>query len=104
MLKAEKAGSDSGNDSDEDNLENFMPWIKANGALQDFVTEKLEWFDVQTEPSDLVLFDEFIPHYSEQNNSNNTRKGFYLTYIPLKATSTRIAYYSTTDKVNFYQK
>ena len=81
-----------------------MPWIKANGALQDFVTEKLEWLDVETEPSDLVLFDEFIPHYSEQNKSEKTRKGFYLTYIPLNATSTREAYYSTTDKINFHRK
>ena len=78
-----------------------MPWIKANGALEDYVVEKLEWLNVETEAKDLILFDEFIPHYSEQNKSDKTRKGFYLTYIPLKATSTHKAYYSSTDKRDF---
>ena len=103
-LKDQKVETDIDHDFADENSENFIPWVKANGALQDFVTEKFEWFDVETEPADLVLFDEFIPHYSEQNKSDMTRKGFYLTYIPLKATTTRKAYYSTTDKASFYPK
>ena len=76
-------------------------FLQKLNKFKDCVTEKLQWTNVETMPTDLVVFDEYIPHYSEQNLSERTRKGFYLTYIPLKSTTTHDAYYKTTAKSLF---
>ena len=79
----------------------YLPWVDASGALLECVTEKLVWTDVETAPNDLLVFDEYIPHTSGRNDSNRTRKSFYLTYIPLRFTATHDAYYKTTAREMF---
>ena len=51
-----------------------------NGDIVDEVNNLLEWQIVETRPGDLVVFDAFVPHYSEPNTSNKNRRILLLTF------------------------
>tara|TARA_R110000824_G_scaffold260806_1_gene449453 strand:+ start:369 stop:1118 length:750 start_codon:yes stop_codon:yes gene_type:complete len=42
--------------------------------------DKFEWKHVETTPRDLVIFNSFIPHRSESNMTENSRRIFYFTF------------------------
>ncbi len=44
------------------------------------IDEKLEWNFVETNPNDIVIFNSFVPHKSNKNNSSKSRRIMYLTY------------------------
>ena len=53
---------------------------KKGGCIPPELEKKLEWEYVESTPSDLLIFDSFIPHRSDNNNSKNSRSIFYFTY------------------------
>ncbi|MFO1090338.1 MAG: phytanoyl-CoA dioxygenase family protein [Hyphomicrobiales bacterium] len=51
----------------------------ANGDLVPEVAHHMRWRPVATTPADLVLFDSFVPHYSEANASQASRRAMFIT-------------------------
>ena len=45
---------------------------------------QLKWDYLESTPSDLLIFDSFIPHRSDKNNSQSSRSIFYFTYNKLE--------------------
>jgi 2-aminoethylphosphonate dioxygenase len=52
------------------------------GDIREDIAEHLVWAPVQLTPLDLVLFDSFVPHRSDCNNSNAPRRAIFITYCP----------------------
>lgn len=50
------------------------------GEITDEIDKTLDWKYVETTPSDLVIFNSFVPHKSEKNISENSRRIMYLTF------------------------
>ena len=53
------------------------PW---NGDVREDVSDRLTWIDVETNPSDLVVFDSFVPHKSAANRTDASRRAMFLTF------------------------
>lgn len=74
----------------------ILPYVvggSAHGAIQDAYVEKIEWLPLLTEPGDLVLFTSYIPHYSEPNRSQDSRRAMFLTYNKAQEGEHRVNYY-----------
>ena len=50
------------------------------GEIEDIIDMELDWKYVESTPSDLIIFDSFVPHKSDKNNSNESRRLMYLTF------------------------
>jgi 2-aminoethylphosphonate dioxygenase len=50
------------------------------GEITDKIDETLDWTYVETTPADLVIFNSFVPHKSDKNISENSRRIMYLTF------------------------
>jgi 2-aminoethylphosphonate dioxygenase len=59
---------------------------------KEFIT-KLDWKGMHTTPRDLVLFNAFLPHYSNKNMSNNSRRAIFITYNKLTEGVHKDTYY-----------
>lgn len=73
-----------------------LPYItggKAHGSIQPEYYEDIEWLALTTSPRDLVIFNSFLPHYSEANKSNMSRRAFFLTHNRLKDGEHRKTYF-----------
>ena len=51
-----------------------------NGTINREIVDNLNWKPILVSPADLVVFDSYVPHRSEKNTSNSTRRVFYFTY------------------------
>ena len=51
-----------------------------SGKISQEIENKLKWEKIETTPRDLVIFDSFVPHRSDKNYTNNSRRIFYFTY------------------------
>lgn len=65
----------------------------SHGAIEPKYSEKISWLALETSPRDLVLFNSFIPHYSEPNRSKGPRRAMFLTNNKLRDGDHRRAYY-----------
>jgi ectoine hydroxylase-related dioxygenase (phytanoyl-CoA dioxygenase family) len=75
-----------------------LPYIKGgemNGSIEPAYLTHVNWLLLETEPTDLVLFDSYIPHYSEANGSLSSRRAFFITHNLLSEGDQRVSYYST---------
>ena len=65
--------------------------------MSPFIPKKLEkYFDfkkIHADAGDLILFDWKCVHRSADNESNNARPGFYLTYADSEDEDIRFKYY-----------
>lgn len=52
--------------------------------LPEDVVKTLKWEIEETETGDGILFDSYVPHFSEANNSNEDRKIVFVTYNSFK--------------------
>ncbi len=50
------------------------------GQLTNDVINKLNWEHIETTPRDILIFDSYIPHRSDDNNTNDSRRIMYFTY------------------------
>ena len=57
------------------------------------VEDALEWIKIPTEPGDVILFTERLPHRSAANASRQTRRVVYGVYNPQSEGDLRDAYY-----------
>lgn len=68
---------------------------KSNGNILEEYSDRMEWMCLNTEPSELVIFSSFVPHYSEVNDSNKPRRAMFLTYNRQAEGLQRDKYYHT---------
>lgn len=75
-----------------------LPYVqggKNHGSIQPAYVEKIDWVPLKTAPGDLVIFDSFLPHYSEPNLSTSSRRAMFFTHNRLREGEHRGAYYHT---------
>jgi len=73
-----------------------LPYVEGgslHGSIQPQYVEKIEWLTLDVSPGDLVIFDSYLPHYSEPNESNHSRRAMFFTYSKLSDGEYRQAYY-----------
>ncbi len=70
-----------------------------DGTVDPEFAKTLNWEYVETEPGDIVLFDSYIPHMSDANESNRPRRALYITYNRASEGSYRDEYYKTKRDV-----
>lgn len=73
-----------------------LPYVvggKEHGSIQPEYSAKIKWVALETSPRDLVLFDSYVPHYSEPNQSKASRRAMFLTHNRLREGEHRQAYY-----------
>jgi len=54
-----------------------------NGCISENIANSLDWKYVESTSKDLLIFDSFIPHKSDKNNSSKSRSIFYFTFNKL---------------------
>lgn len=64
-----------------------------NGCIDSNLVDNFNWEHVLVKPSDMVIFNSFVPHRSDKNMSNNTRRVFYFTFNYLEDGSFYDAYF-----------
>lgn len=62
------------------------------------VEDSLDWVPIETEPGDVILFTERLPHRSAMNSSPNRRRILYGVYNPLSQGDKREKYYTNKRK------
>lgn len=73
-----------------------LPYLKGgvqHGSIEKKYSDQLEWFPIEAEPGDVIFFDSYLPHYSEENKSNDSRRAMFFTHNPLREGDHRLAYY-----------
>lgn len=55
-----------------------------NGDLVDEIQGSLSWSPVEAQPGDVVIFDSFVPHYSDVNNTKWPRRALFFTFNKAK--------------------
>jgi ectoine hydroxylase-related dioxygenase (phytanoyl-CoA dioxygenase family) len=71
-----------------------------HGDIVPDVVKQLEWSPIETDISDVVLFDSFVPHYSDINRSQHPRRAMFITMSRSKEGSHYDVYYQ--EKRNNY--
>ena len=51
-----------------------------HGAIKQTITDQLNWQPIPAKRGDLVIFDSYVPHYSDKNNSANARRAMFFTF------------------------
>lgn len=62
------------------------------------VEDELDWIQIETEPGDVILFTERLPHRSKSNQSKGGRRILYGVYNPATLGDKREAYYTAKRK------
>jgi ectoine hydroxylase-related dioxygenase (phytanoyl-CoA dioxygenase family) len=65
-----------------------------HGDLAEEIAKHVVWSEVETDPSDLVVFDSFIPHCSKPNMSEAQRRAIFVTFNKLREGSWYDRYYA----------
>jgi len=73
-----------------------LPYIEGgsnHGSIQPEYVEKIDWLPIIASPGDLVIFDSFLPHFSEPNKSERSRRAMFFTLNRLKEGDFNKTYY-----------
>nr|WP_292490938.1 phytanoyl-CoA dioxygenase family protein [Mesorhizobium sp.] len=54
--------------------------MDADGVIDPEVAERFSWEPVVWNASDIFIFDDYAPHYSQPNKSNCSRRTLYLVF------------------------
>ena len=57
--------------------------INNNGCISKEIEKTFDWLHIETTSSDLLIFDSYIPHRSDTNNTTESRSIFYFTFNKL---------------------
>jgi 2-aminoethylphosphonate dioxygenase len=68
---------------------------KNNGDIKSGIAANFRWEIIRANISDIFLFDAFVPHRSQKNNSKNRRRMFFFTFNPEAAGDFYEEYYVT---------
>lgn len=65
-----------------------------DGSIAASIAQQLQWTPIECQPADVILFDSYLPHYSEPNRTQGARRAFFITYNKMsEGGSMRDAYY-----------
>lgn len=53
---------------------------EADGSIDKKISDGFQWHYAECNPGDILLFDSYLPHYSEPNRSDKSRRALYITY------------------------
>ncbi|KTD23532.1 phytanoyl-CoA dioxygenase [Legionella lansingensis] len=53
---------------------------EADGSIQQKIAATLKWSPIECKSGDIILFDSYLPHYSEPNHSNHPRRAIFITF------------------------
>jgi 2-aminoethylphosphonate dioxygenase len=70
-----------------------------SGVIAPEVDATMKYQHVIVSPGDVVLFDSYLPHRSDENTTNTWRRLAYLTYNPSSEGNHREAYYKAKAAV-----
>lgn len=51
-----------------------------HGNIRRELSEKIRWKEVLASPGDVIVFDSYVPHYSEKNRSTDSRRAMFFTF------------------------
>ncbi|MCE0722860.1 MULTISPECIES: phytanoyl-CoA dioxygenase family protein [Legionella] len=67
---------------------------EADGSIKTEIAETFQWTPIECKTGDVILFDSYLPHYSEANRSNKPRRAIFITFSRLsEGGAKREAYY-----------
>lgn len=76
------------------NKPEILPQEK-DGSINSAIAAKLQWTPIECKTGDVILFDSYLPHYSEPNRSQGSRRAIFITYNKVsEGGSMRNAYYA----------
>lgn len=65
-----------------------------DGTIAKEIAAKLHWVPIECQSGDIILFNSYVPHYSEPNHSAQARRAMFVTYNKFsEGGSKRLAYY-----------
>lgn len=65
-----------------------------DGSIKKEIADQLQWTPIECEAGDAILFDSYLPHYSEPNHTDKPRRAMFITYNKLaEGGSKRDEYY-----------
>lgn len=53
---------------------------ETDGSIQKNIAEGFDWTPIKCKTGDVILFDSYLPHYSEANRSKKPRRAIFITY------------------------
>jgi ectoine hydroxylase-related dioxygenase (phytanoyl-CoA dioxygenase family) len=71
-----------------------------NGDIRSDISAALRWEALPTGSADLVVFDSFVPHYSEANQSDKPRRAIFVTFNR-ESEGAYYDYYYTEKRLNY---
>lgn len=75
------------------NKPEILPQEK-DGSISSAYANQVSWTPIECKPGDVILFDSYLPHYSEPNRSKGSRRAIFITYNKLsEGGSMRTAYF-----------
>ena len=72
--------------------------LDASGVITAEAAARLQWRAVECSAGDVVLFDGYLPHRSDSNDSDRARRGMFLTYNRASEGDQRRAYYEAKHR------
>lgn len=61
------------------NKPEILPQEK-DGSIKKEIADQFTWTPVECEPGDVILFDSYLPHYSESNRTQHSRRAIFITF------------------------
>lgn len=61
------------------NKPEILPQEK-DGSISKAIAEKLVWTPIECKTGDVILFDSYLPHYSEPNHTTRSRRAVFITF------------------------
>lgn len=53
---------------------------EVDGSIKKEIAETLQWTPIECKTGGIILFDSYLPHYSEANRSNKPRRAIFITF------------------------
>jgi len=64
-----------------------------NGSITDEICQQIDWQEILAKPGDIVIFDSYVPHYSNKNESKFPRRAMFFTFNAMSDGDFYQAYY-----------
>ncbi|TAL61740.1 MAG: phytanoyl-CoA dioxygenase family protein [Legionella sp.] len=66
-----------------------------DGSISADIAAQFQWTPIECKTGDVILFDSYLPHYSEPNRSKGSRRAIFITYNKFsEGGAMRSAYYA----------
>ena len=66
-----------------------------HGTIVPELADQIDWIPINAEAGDVIFFTSYVPHYSEPNRSDSSRRALILTFNRLSEGEHKDYYYET---------